>query len=112
MQPSNLSLDPAANLWTTNPLNSNPFAQPTTSPEATEGTFNTGSLQNFYTPSIGNAMGGPVDAIKSQSQHMPDLSATSTTGSNDNSAGEVFMGAGTPQPGGWKWTNTVLNDRK
>ena len=49
-----------------------------------------------------------------QAQQMPNLSADSTTRSNDgNKAGEVFMGVQSPQPGGmpsWKWT--VMSDQK
>lgn len=65
---------------------------------------------NYYAQSIGNVMGGPMDLSKSDG---PVLTATSTSTSNDNSAGEVFMGVQSPQPGGipsWKWT--VMNDKK
>lgn len=67
----------------------------------------------MYQQSIGSMMGGPVDISKNDGQQMPDLSATSSAGGNDNSAGEVFMGVQTPQPGGipnWKWT--VMSDQK
>ena len=46
-------------------------------------------------------------------QNGPTLSnSTPPSNSNDNSAGEVFMGVQSPQPGGvpsWKWT--VMNDK-
>jgi len=67
----------------------------------------------IYPQSIGSVMGGPVDMSKNDGQQMPDLSATSSTGGNDNSVGEVFMGVQTPQPGGipnWKWT--VMSEQK
>lgn len=108
MQPSNLSLDPAANLWGNNSPSSNLFAQPSST--GTESSYSTG-LPNFY--GYGASMGGPVDMSKMESQQpMPTLSANSTSASNDGGAGEVFMGVQTPQPGGipsWKWT--VMSDQ-
>lgn len=71
-----------------------------------------GGSGGMYTQSIGSLMGGPVD-MKNDGQQMPNLSANSTTAASDNSAGEVFMGVQTPQPGGipnWKWT--VMSDQK
>jgi hypothetical protein len=72
---------------------------------------------SFYPANIGsiiNNPGGGQDGSKTgDGQQMPNLSATSTITSNDNSAGEVFMGVQSPQPGGvpsWKWT--VMSDKK
>ena len=108
MQPANVALDPAANPWGSgNSPNNNLFTQ-TSSPESNNDAF--GMNSSFYPQSIGSMMGGPMDVTKSDG---PTLTATSMTESNDNSAGEVFMGVQSPQPGGipsWKWT--VMNDKK
>jgi hypothetical protein len=118
MQPSNLSLDPAANLWPNNSPNNNLFTQ-TSSPENTTGDSSFGmpsTGSSFYPQNIGSVMSGSTsDLTKSDgTQHMPNLSANSTaTIGNDSSAGEVFMGVQSPQPGGipsWKWT--VMSDQK
>lgn len=67
-----------------------------------------GMNSNLFSQSMG--MGGPMDVSK---QNGPTLSnSTPPSNSNDNSAGEVFMGVQSPQPGGvpsWKWT--VMNDK-
>ncbi|KIX01600.1 uncharacterized protein Z518_09326 [Rhinocladiella mackenziei CBS 650.93] len=111
MQPSNLSLDPAASLWSNNSPNNNLFTQ-TSSPEGTaDASFGMGG-PNFYPQTMSSMMSGSTDLSKSDHQ-MPNLSANSTTTGNDNSAGEVFMGVQSPQPGGvpsWKWT--VMNEKK
>jgi hypothetical protein len=111
MQPANLQLDPAAHLWSTTSPNANLFTQ-TSAPEGTtEGTF-AATSSNYFAQNLGGMMGGPPDISKPGNQ-MPTLSTTSTTESNDNSAGEVFMGVETPQPGGvpsWKWT--VMSEKK
>src|ERR1700761_7011976 len=116
MQPSNLSLDPAASLWSNNSPNNNLFTQ-TSSPDNTGdssfGMPSTGS--SFYPQNISSVMSGSTPDLKSDgSQRMPSLSANSTANvSNDNNAGEVFMGVQSPQPGGipsWKWT--VMSDQK
>jgi hypothetical protein len=106
MQPSNLGLDPAANLWGNgNSPNNNLFTQ-TSSPESNNNSENFGMNSNYYTQSIGSVMGGPMDMSKSDG---PTLTVTSTNSPpTDNSAGEVFMGVASPQPGGyagWKWMN-------
>jgi hypothetical protein len=114
MQPSGLTLDPAANLWSSTSPSNNLFAQ---SPERTGDASSYGMPGPlFYPQTIGSVMSGSTDVSKSTEQ-MPNLSATSSTpGNNDNannSAGEVFMGVQSPQPGGvpsWKWT--VMNDKK
>ncbi|EXJ78104.1 hypothetical protein A1O3_09265 [Capronia epimyces CBS 606.96] len=111
MQPSNLSLDPAASLWSTNSLNNNLFTQTSPPEGAADVTFGVAG-SGFYPPNIGGMMGGPLDMAKPESQ-MPNLSTTSTAASNDNGAGEVFMGVQSPQPGGipsWKWT--VMSEKK
>ena len=111
MQPSSLSLDPAASLWSNNSPNNNLFTQTSSPDGTTDGSFGIGS-STFY-PQIGSVMGGPVDLTKTENQ-MPNLSATSASGNNDaNSAGDTFMGVQSPQPGGipsWKWT--VMSDKK
>jgi hypothetical protein len=112
MQPTNLSLDPASTLWSNNSPNNNYFTQ--TSPSDNTGDSSMGMQgSGLYSQSIGSLMGGPVDMSKNDGQQMPNLSANSSMGGNDNSAGEVFMGVQTPQPGGipnWKWT--VMSDQK
>lgn len=76
-----------------------------------DGSFGMPNSSGFYPHTIGSVMSGAVD-MKSDS--MPNLSANSTTSaSNDNSAGEVFMGRQSPQPGGmpsWKWT--VMSEKQ
>src|SRR6202012_2350995 len=118
MQPSNLSLDPAANLWSNNSPNNNLFTQ-TSSPENTAGESSFGmpsTGSSFYPPSLGTMLSGSTPELpKTESgQQMPNLSANSTTNlGQDSSAGEVFMGVQSPQPGGvpsWKWT--VMSDQK
>jgi hypothetical protein len=117
MQPSNLTLDPAANLWSNNSPNNNLFTQ-TSSPEGTTGDSSFGmpsTGSSFYPANIGSMINssGQDNSKTTDGQQMPNLSATSTTTSNDNSAGEVFMGVQSPQPGGvpsWKWT--VMSDKK
>jgi len=58
-------------------------------------------------------MANAMDVSKQEAQ-MPTLSANATGTSNDAaSAGEVFMGVQSPQPGGvpsWKWT--VMSEKK
>jgi hypothetical protein len=107
MQPSNIALDPAANPWGTGSPNNNLFTQQS-SPDSTTESY--GMNSNFYPQNIGSVMGGPMNLGKSDG---PVLSENSTTqGSNDNSAGEVFMGVQSPQPGGipsWKWT--AMNEK-
>ncbi|ETI25721.1 hypothetical protein G647_02495 [Cladophialophora carrionii CBS 160.54] len=116
MQPSNLSLDPAASLWSNNSPNNNLFTQ-TSSPDNTGdssfGLSSTGS--NFYPQNIASLMSGSTPDPKFEgSQPMPNLSATSTANvGNEGRAGEVFMGVQSPQPGGvpsWKWT--IMGDQK
>ncbi len=111
MQPSGLTLDPAANLWSSTSPSNNLFAQ---SPEATGDASSYGMPGPLlYPQTISNVMSGSTDRSKSTDQ-MPNLSATATPSTNDSStAGEVFMGVQSPQPGGvpsWKWT--VMNDKK
>ncbi|KIW97665.1 uncharacterized protein Z519_01249 [Cladophialophora bantiana CBS 173.52] len=118
MQPSNLTLDPAASLWSNNSPNNNLFTQ-TSSPEntSTDATFGMSTGSSFYPQTIGSMMSGSTPDLSktegpAQTQQMPSLSATSATGtSNDNSAaGEVFMGVQSPQIASWKWT--VMSDKK
>lgn len=120
MQPSNLTLDPAANLWSTTSPNNNLFTQ-TSSPDNTTGESSFGmpsSGSSFYPQNIGSVMSAStpdLNSLKNEGggQQMPNLSANSTTVNNDNSAGEVFMGVQSPQPGGvpsWKWT--IMGDQK
>jgi hypothetical protein len=108
MQPGgNIAFDPAANPWgSVNSPNNNLFPQQS-SPDSNTNSFGVNS--SYYPQNIGNVLGGPMDTGKTDG---PTLSVTSTTNSIDNSAGEVFMGVQSPQPGGipsWKWT--VMNDK-
>ncbi|EXJ57241.1 hypothetical protein A1O7_07588 [Cladophialophora yegresii CBS 114405] len=116
MQPSNLSLDPAASLWSNNSPNNNLFTQ-TSAPDNTgDSSFGiSGTGPNFYPQNIASMVSGPTPDQKFEgSQPMPNLSANSAPNvGNENSAGEVFMGVQSPQPGGvpsWKWT--IMGDQK
>ena len=95
MQPANLSLDPMASLWSTNPgpngspnPNSNYFSQPSSSnsPDQTVGSAQTSSASNFYA-----------------SPRPPNQSISQKDG-DGGGAGDTFMGASTPGAGMWKWT--------
>lgn len=110
MQPQSLSLDPAANLWSSNSPSNNLFTQ---SPDAANDvSFGLGG-SSFYAPNtISSVMSGSTEP--NSNDRMPNLTANSTSPpSIDNTSGEVFMGVSTPQPGGipsWKWT--VMSDKK
>ncbi|EXJ88483.1 hypothetical protein A1O1_05413 [Capronia coronata CBS 617.96] len=111
MQPLSMQLDPAANLWSTNSPSANLFTQTSSPDGVTDGTLGA-AASNLYAQNIGGMTGGPPEMSKPENQ-MPHLSTTSTTTSNDNSAGEVFMGVQSPQPGGnpdWRWT--VMSEKK
>lgn len=110
MQPQSLSLDPAANLWSSNSPSNNLFTQ---SPDAANDvSFGLGGSNFYPTNTISSVLSGSTDT-KSNDQ-MPNLTLNSTSPSNnENDSGEVFMGVSTPQPGGipsWKWT--VMSDKK
>ena len=97
MPPGNLSLDPAANLWSSGSPNANGFSSGS-SPDSNSNAFNVNA--NIYaTQSIGDVM-----------QQQPTLSPNAPPNSdNSNSnAGQVFMGVGSPQP----WRFTVMNEEK
>lgn len=106
MQPANLHLDPMASLWSSggSPNSNNYFSQPSSgSPgDQTAGTNSTGQSR----PSEGSYdMGGNFYASPQQSG---SANAQNQAG-NDTGAGDTFMGASTPGPGGvgiggWKWT--------
>jgi hypothetical protein len=108
---NNVAFDPAANPWGgSNSPNNNMFTS-TSSPES-QNDSSYGMNSNYYSQSIGGVMGGPMDMNKTDG---PVLSASTPGNNNDQnqSAGEVFMGVQSPQPGGvpsWKWT--VMNDGK
>ncbi|KAK5467939.1 hypothetical protein LTS15_000912 [Exophiala xenobiotica] len=113
MQPQNLALDPAVNLWSSSSSNNNLFTQ---SPEAAnDGSFGMGG-PSFYTQNtISSMMSESTDSMPKSNDQMPNLTANSTSppGNDNSGAGEVFMGVSTPQPGGipsWKWT--VMSDKK
>ncbi|KIV84956.1 hypothetical protein PV11_00701 [Exophiala sideris] len=109
MQPPTLTLDPAANLWSNTSTSNNLFTQ---SPDAAgDGSFGLGG-PTFFSQNMAGVMN--VSGSSDQKDQMPDLTANSTSPvGNDNSAGEVFMGVQSPQPGGipsWKWT--VMDQQK
>ncbi|RMZ90091.1 hypothetical protein DV736_g2688, partial [Chaetothyriales sp. CBS 134916] len=120
MQGSSIALDPAANLWggdgpspNINNNSTNLFTQ-TSSPEAqNESLFSMGSSYYGQQQNVRNINASPID-MSNQDSQMPALSADApATNQSDPSAGEVFMGVQSPQPGGipgWKWT--VMNDKK
>jgi len=105
MQP-NLSLDPAANLWSSNPPGNNLFAQ-AGSPEAGNNNSAFDMNSNFYpTQNIGNVM----DMGKQDGSML--TASTSNDNASNNGGGQVFMG-GEETPGGvpnWKWT--AMSDKK
>lgn len=88
MQPPNLSLDPAASLWSNNSPSNNLFTQ---SPDAAgDGSFGLGG-PTFFPQNMAGIMNvsGSSDL---KSDQMPDLTANSASPArNDNSAGEVFV---------------------
>jgi hypothetical protein len=106
MQPPNLSLDPAANLWSSNSPNNNQFTNTSSPASSANNDSSFGHFGAFQTQSVDNPM----------SNNGPTFSASTTnsnTGGNNAAAGETFMGVASPQPGGmpsWKWT--VMNDKK
>ena len=113
MQPPNLGIDPAANLWSSNSPSANLFSS-----VSSPGNSNTESIvglnSNLYpTQDIGSGLSGR-DKISGRGMEMPPPpnqgSSLNPTGVGDSSAGEVFMGVSSPQPGGmpaWKWN--ILN---
>jgi hypothetical protein len=120
MQPPNLGIDPANNLWSSHSPNNNLFSS-LSSPEAPSSTGNDSSVSanpslnpSFYpTHDVGGVMSGKMDTAGGGTQmpnQGPPLSAGSGfsgSGSEVN-AGEVFMGLSSPQPGGvpgWQWKN-------
>jgi hypothetical protein len=120
MQPPNLGIDPANNLWSSNSPNNNLFSS-LSSPEASSSSGNDASVSansglnpNFYpTQEVGGVMSGKRDPAGGgvQMPHQgPQLSANSGFGGSESeaNAGEVFMGLSSPQPGGipgWQWKN-------
>ncbi|KAL2444480.1 Zn(2)-C6 fungal-type transcription factor mpsB [Exophiala dermatitidis] len=117
MQP-NLSLDPAVNLWSTTSPSNNVYAPPSAPDGGVgDGTFSgatTSASSNFYGSSSGGNGGASTQDSKSQMPVLSNTTTNATSTSNDNnSAGEVFMGVQTPQPGGmpsWKWT--VMSEKQ
>jgi hypothetical protein len=102
---NNVNMDPAANPWGSTGSPPNMFTS-ASSPDSN--TANFGMNSNFYGQSFTNMAGGPMTLDMGKGD-MPMLSATSmSSGDGGQSAGEVFMGVQSPQPGGvpaWKWTN-------
>ena len=107
MQPSNLGLDPANALWSSNSPSANPFFNgSSTANSNTDSTLNT----SFYsTRSFGEVMGSPkADG--------PTLcTSTEATPANGYPTNDAFMGVSSPQPGGlpmWKWNNMDPGGKK
>lgn len=111
---SNVNFDPAANPWGTGGSPNNMF-QSTGSPESNDASF---GMNNFYGQNVGNTMGGPMTLDMGLGKgDGPVLSATSSNSGGDGgqSAGEVFMGVQSPQPGGfpsWKWNMGQQQEQK
>ncbi len=107
MQPPNLGIDPAVNLWgSSNSSNNNIFSNTTVSSPEGSGSNKDGT--SSLNPNIFNPMGGK----EQQANQGPQFSADSSGGfgRNDENAGEVFMGLSSPLPGGvpaWKWNNAA-----
>jgi hypothetical protein len=120
MQPPNLGIDPANNLWSSNSPNNNLFSS-MSSPEATAANGHDASVSahsslnpNIYpTQEVGGVMSGKMDTAGGGAPMLsqgPQLSADSGFGGSGSeaNAGEVFMGLSSPQPGGvpgWQWKN-------
>lgn len=102
MPPGNLSLDPAANLWSSGSPNANAFSS-VSSPDANSNAFNM-SASMYPKQSIGGLM------QQQEQQQQPTLSpnAPPNNDSSNNNAGQVFMGVSSPQP----WRFTVMNEEK
>lgn len=120
MQPPNLGIDPANNLWSSNSPNNNLFST-MSSPEGSGPTGNEAAVSatsnlnpNFYpTQKVNQIVSGQTDKaggsapLPIQGPHLSADSGLSGSGSEAN-AGEVFMGLSSPQPGGlsaWQWKN-------
>lgn len=117
MQPPNLSLDPMASLWSSggSPSSNNYFSQPgsSTSPPdqaassnssgPADGGFGMGTRSTFYnSPQQNPKQNQGPGGLPKQHQNQGE-------GQDDGGAGNTFMGASTPGPGGvglggWKWT--------
>jgi hypothetical protein len=104
-----MALDPAANIFGNAGSPNNMFTNQSSPESANDASYN---MNNFYGQNIGQMMGsgGPMsfDMGMMGKSDGPVLSASTTTsGDGGQSAGEVFMGVQSPQPGGytsWKWT--------
>lgn len=124
MQPPNLGIDPAVNLWSSNsPSMSNAFSG--VSPSDRSGSNNVGNdkmgdmnsssyqPREFGSNLTGKPAGGSTDMAPppqpSQGpQFTPDTTPANSSGfgGSETNAGEVFMGVSSPTPGGvpaWKW---------
>lgn len=125
MQPANLSLDPMASLWSTNPggspnSGSNYFSQPASaSPDQNAGTNS--NVQNRTNDNNFDINSGYYTSPPQNSGQKTDQSpsfAQTTTGDGNSSnggGGDTFMGAGTPGPGGvglGGWKFTVMDGNK
>ena len=100
MQPPNVGIDPANNLWGNSP-NNNLFSSMSPS----------GSGSNVYPG--GSDLNGLLNTDKDMAPPSmpggPQLSAASPNNAGyGNNDGEVFMGVNSPLPGGvpaWKWND-------
>jgi hypothetical protein len=117
MQPPNLGIDPAINLWSSNSPNNNLFSS-ISSPEGTGSNSNDASVSananlnpNFYpSQDLGGILSAKMESAGGSAQtpnQGPQLSADSgfVGGGSEPNTGEVFMGLSSPQPGGWNWKN-------
>lgn len=136
MQPPNLGIDPAANLWGPSNSPTNNLFSSISSPSDGPGALNNNSNNdanaalnnsNIY-PAVsqdtGSGLASSGSKERASSTDMPPPSQQQTAGqgpqfsadqprTNSNlgfggTGGEVFMGLGSPQPGGvpaWKWNN-------
>jgi len=101
MQPANISLDPAANLWSSNSPDTSLFTSTSSPPSTSNNDRSFGHFGAFQTPDITGVIASGTE---------PTFSANSPNAKirgNDGGAGEVFMGMQTPQLDGalnWKWT--------
>lgn len=102
MPPTNLSLDPAANLWSSGSPTANAFPG-IPSPDANSNAFNMNA--NMYPT---QSIGGLMQQQQQQQQQTLSPNGPPSSDNSNNNAGQVFMGGSSPQP----WRFTVMNEEK
>ncbi|KAK5087514.1 hypothetical protein LTR24_006631 [Lithohypha guttulata] len=111
MQPANLSLDPMASLWSSggSPSNNNFFSQSNAAASPPDQSAGTGSSAQSRQNDSTFGMSSTFYASPQQNPNQGPGQTSKQSQGQDGGAGDTFMGAGTPGPGGvglggWKWT--------